>query len=139
MHQEGCIFCKIVKGEIPCAKVYESANALAFLDIAPVRPGHALVIPKAHYETLFALPADLAVELLEAIQRVGGAVLAATGSGGLNLQMNVYRPAGQLVDHAHFHLVPRNEGDGLGLWPQTTYATPEAMEELARAVRQQLS
>lgn len=129
-----CIFCKIVAGEIPCAKLEETATTLAFLDIAPVRPGHALVIPKAHHETLFDLPAELAEDLLAALQRVGRATMDATGASGLNLGMNCYKDAGQLVFHAHYHLIPRQADDGLSLWGQSSYAAGE-MDALAEKIR----
>lgn len=128
---EECIFCKIVRGEIPCAKVYESENVLAFLDIAPVQPGHSLVIPKEHHPTLFDIPPALAEELLQALQKVGQAVMHATKAQGLNLGMNNHKAAGQLVPHAHYHLIPRFEGDGLRLWPQKSYDDTELMQKLA--------
>jgi len=129
-----CIFCKIVRGEIPCAKVYESDRVIAFLDIAPVQPGHALVIPKDHHPTLFDIPAALAQELQTALQRVGSAVMQATSAQGLNLGMNNHKAAGQLVPHAHYHLIPRFEGDGLSLWPQKSYDDTEKMQQLAAAI-----
>ncbi len=133
-----CIFCKIAAGQIPCAKLYEDQDVLAFLDIAPVRPGHALVVPKAHYANLWDLPPALGQSLLAAMQRVGRAVMEATGAGGLNVGMNNMAPAGQLVMHAHFHLIPRHEGDGLRLWPQHPCDDPDDMERLAAAIRGKL-
>lgn len=130
-----CIFCKIIKGEIPSAKVYDRGGVYAFLDIAPVNKGHVLVVPKEHYATLFDLPPDLGRELLTALKTVGAAVMAATGAAGLNLGMNNFEAAGQLVHHAHFHLIPRHAGDGLSLWTQHAYAGPEEMKKLAQAVR----
>jgi len=134
MERTDCIFCKIVRGEIPCSQVYATEHVLAFLDIAPVRPGHVLVIPKAHHETLFDLPPELGGQLLQAVQVVGRAVLKATGAQGLNVGMNNYAAAGQLVPHAHFHLVPRVENDGLSLWPQTQYASMQIMIDLAALI-----
>lgn len=133
-----CIFCKIIAGTIPCAKVYDQGGVFAFLDIAPVNKGHALVVPKAHYPTLLDLPADLGRELLTALKAVGGAVMAATGASGLNLGMNNYESAGQIVHHAHFHLIPRHGGDGLTLWTQHAYESADEMARLAQAVRQHL-
>ena len=129
-----CIFCKIVAGEIPCAKVYESESCLAFLDIAPVSAGHALVLLKGHYPTLMDIPAELGSELLQALSRVGRAVMEATGADGLNLMQNNYEAAGQLVHHAHFHLVPRFSDDGLRLWPQSKYEDQEEMGRLAARI-----
>ncbi|WP_449242999.1 HIT family protein [Desulfovibrio sp.] len=130
-----CIFCRIVAGEIPCAKLYETETVLAFLDIAPVRKGHALVLPKAHHPDLWSLPAGLGDDLLAAMQAVGRAVVAATGAEGLNVGMNNREAAGQLVPHAHFHLIPRNAGDGLALWAQSSYAGQVEMARLAEAIR----
>lgn len=133
-----CIFCKIIAGTIPCAKVYDSGGIFAFLDIAPVNKGHALVVPKAHHATLFDLPPDLGRELLTALKLVGGAVMQATGAAGINVGMNNFEAAGQLVHHAHFHLIPRHAGDGLTLWTQHAYESSEEMGKMAQAVRQAL-
>lgn len=138
MHAADCIFCKIVKGEIPCAKLYEDGQVLAFLDIAPVAPGHALVIPKAHYADLFALPEALGAAWLAAQKLVGRAVMTAVGATGLNVQQNNGASAGQLVFHAHVHLVPRRAGDGLHLWPGTPYPDAAALAAVAESVRKAL-
>lgn len=132
---EECIFCKIVRGEIPCAKVFESDSVLAFLDISPVNKGHALVIPKDHYPTMFDIPVSHAEELHAALQSVGRGVMLATKADGLNLGMNNYKAAGQLVAHAHYHLIPRFEGDGLTLWSQNPYDNQEEMQQLAAAIQ----
>jgi histidine triad (HIT) family protein len=130
-----CIFCRIIAGEIPSAKLYDKGGVFAFLDIAPVNKGHALVVPKGHYATLFDLPPDLGRELVSAMQTVGRAVMSATGATGLNVGMNNFASAGQLVPHAHFHLIPRHEGDGLSLWTQHAYENAEEMQKLALAIR----
>ena len=129
-----CIFCKIVAGEIPCAKVFESEFCLAFLDISPVSAGHALVLPKGHYPTLMDIPAEFGGELFQALSRVGKAVMEATGADGLNLMQNNYEAAGQLVHHAHYHLIPRFLDDGLSLWPQSPYEDPDEMGRLAKMI-----
>ncbi|MDK2921365.1 MAG: histidine triad family protein [Desulfonauticus sp.] len=131
---EKCIFCEIVAGNIPCTKIYESENILAFLDIAPVNPGHTLVIPKQHYPTLLDLPPALGQELLEALQKVAKAIKEGLQADGINLGMNNYRAAGQLVFHAHFHLIPRYEKDGLTLWPQQKYESETKMQEIAQQI-----
>ncbi|MDO9631575.1 MAG: HIT family protein [Humidesulfovibrio sp.] len=132
---DDCIFCKIIEGKIPCAKVYDQGGIFAFLDIAPVNKGHALVVPKKHYATLFDLPPDIGRELLSALKLVGQAVMQATGAAGLNVGMNNFEVAGQLVHHAHFHLIPRHDGDGLRLWTQHAYESGEEMQKLAQAVK----
>jgi len=131
-----CIFCKIIEGKIPCAKLYDAGGVFAFLDIAPVNKGHALVVPKTHHATLFDLPPDLGRELLSALKLVGQAVMQATGAAGLNLGMNNFEAAGQLVHHAHFHLIPRHGGDGLTLWTQHAYEDTDEMQRMAQAIRQ---
>jgi histidine triad (HIT) family protein len=132
---QDCIFCQIVKGEIPCAKAYATDAVLAFLDIGPVNKGHVLVIPTKHYENLFALPPELGAELVTAMRIVGKAVMEATGAAGLNVGMNNFEAAGQLVPHAHFHLIPRFTGDGLTLWPPGKYESKDEMATLAEAIR----
>lgn len=129
-----CIFCKIVAGEIPCAKVFETESCLAFLDIAPVNAGHALVLPKGHYPTLMDIPAELGSDLFQALSVVGKAVMEATGADGLNLMQNNFEAAGQLVHHAHFHLIPRFSDDGLKLWPQSKYEDQDEMGRLATRI-----
>ncbi|GAB7024592.1 HIT family protein [Salidesulfovibrio brasiliensis] len=129
-----CLFCKIVAGEIPCAKVYESETMIGFLDIAPVNAGHALVLPKAHHPTLWEMPAELGNDLMQAVKAVADAVKAETGADGLNVMQNNYEAAGQLVPHVHFHLIPRFDNDGLKLWPQESYKDPEEMRRLAEAI-----
>lgn len=143
MRDDQCIFCKIAAGEVPCAKVYESERLLAFLDIAPTLKGHVLLIPKDHYRTLLDLPSDLGEELVTALRIVGRAVMEGTGADGLNLGMNTNAEAGQVVMHAHFHLIPRFAGDGLALWGQKSYTGKEEMnhyaQRIAGAIRSQPS
>ncbi len=133
-----CIFCKIVAREIPCAKVFESETCLGFLDIAPVNKGHALVLPKAHHPTLWDMPTELAEDMFAAMKSVSLAVREATGADGLNVMQNNLEPAGQLVPHLHFHLIPRFGGDGLQLWDQGSYASGDEMDELASKIRNAL-
>jgi histidine triad (HIT) family protein len=114
-----CIFCKIITGELPSNKVYETDSVLAFLDIAPVNAGHTLVVPKAHYEFIEDVtPAD-------AVQTIGAAIKSGLGVAGYNIGLNNGRVAGQLVPHVHFHIMPRLEGDNLKLWPQRKYEVGE--------------
>ncbi len=133
-----CIFCKIVKGDIPCAEVYSDENILAFLDIAPISKGHTLIIPKKHYENLFDLPSVLGNDLISAMQKVGKAIMEATGATGINVVMNNYASAGQIVPHAHIHLIPRIEGDGLFKVVQGKYDSNEEMMEVAKNIKNKL-
>ncbi len=104
---ENCIFCKIVNGDIPSAKVYEDENVYAFLDISQVTKGHTLVIPKAHKENIFEITADMAGPIFEAVKKVADAIQSAYSPKGLNLLNNNGETAGQTVFHYHIHLIPR--------------------------------
>lgn len=134
MAQDDCIFCKIVLGLIPIAKIYEDDDIIAFLDISPIKPGHAVVIPKAHHENMLEMPASLAKPVHQALQTVGRALMAATGATGLNTLQNTHPVAGQSVFHVHWHLIPRHAGDGLEIWPQGSYASQEEMRDLANKI-----
>lgn len=131
-----CIFCKIIAGEIPCAKVYETDTVIGFLDISPVNKGHALIIPKGHYPQIWDVPNDMGQELLVAMKSVGQALMDVTGAQGLNIGMNNFAAAGQLVMHAHYHLIPRFDEDGLILWPGKSYASMDEMNALAKTIRE---
>ncbi len=107
-----CIFCKIVKGEIPSHKVYEDDKTLAFLDINPVHAGHTLVIPKEHSRNIFEIAEDDWVAVQKTVHRVAQAIEKSLDKDGVNLLMNNREHAGQVVDHSHVHLIPRHRGDG---------------------------
>jgi histidine triad (HIT) family protein len=108
-----CIFCKIVRGEIPAAKVFESDAVIAFLDIQPAAPGHLLIVPKSHHTSLLDTPDAVARELGAVLPRLVRAVRTATDAPALNVIANTGREAGQSVDHVHFHLIPRRAGDSV--------------------------
>lgn len=133
-----CIFCRIVKGEIPCAEVYSDARVLAFLDLNPQKPGHTLVIPKAHYPDIFTLPDELFADIFPVIQKIGKALMAATDADGLNILQNNHPAAGQSVFHTHWHLVPRHEADGLHHWPMGQYASKDEMASVAAGIKRRL-
>ncbi|MFT8708528.1 MAG: HIT family protein [Sporolactobacillus sp.] len=104
---DDCIFCKIIKGEIPCAKVYEDENILAFLDLGQVTKGHTLVIPKQHRRDIFELDADTAAKLYQCVPMIAKALQATFNPIGLNILNNNGVPAGQTILHYHIHLIPR--------------------------------
>ena len=117
-----CIFCKIIKGEIPSCKVYEDEHILAFLDIGPLSEGHCLVVPKDHYPRLDDCPGDVTAAIVGKIVPIAKAIIAATGAEGYNVLSNNGRCAGQLVEHVHFHIIPRRPGDGVFTqWPSKEY------------------
>ena len=125
-HHEDCIFCKIVRGEVPSARVIETHESIAFLDINPVIRGHVLLVPKAHHATLSELPDDLAAESARLVPRLARAIRAATGADGLNLIVNNGRAAGQTIDHGHWHLIPRFVDDPVDWpWPHDHYTGDE--------------
>ncbi|KAK6360751.1 Adenosine 5'-monophosphoramidase [Orbilia blumenaviensis] len=110
-----CIFCRIIKGEIPSFKLYDSPKVYAFLDIQPLSKGHALVIPKTHGEKLIDVPDDELAEMLPVAKKLALAV----GVKDFNILQNNGRIAHQVVDHVHVHMIPKpNETEGLGVgWP----------------------
>ncbi|GAB7081269.1 HIT family protein [Megalodesulfovibrio paquesii] len=134
MVDANCIFCKIIQGTIPCQQVLRTETVLAFLDLNPVHPGHTLVVPTSHHVTLMDLPAAMGNGLLDALSRVARGVMAATGADGVNLMQNNHPAAGQVVMHAHFHLIPRFADDGLALWPQRPYSSADAMADMAQRI-----
>ncbi len=139
MQSADCLFCKIVRGEIPCARVYETEEVLAFLDIAPAAPGHVVIVPKAHYPPLLDVPEDLGCALLGAVKQVGRAAMAACGATGFNVAVNTFESAGQVVFHAHIHVIPRQSGDGLSPWAGKPYDSNETMARLAAAIRSRIA
>ena len=108
-----CIFCKIVKGEIPAVKVYEDERVLAFMDINPLNEGHTLVIPKRHAETIFEIDPDDLAAVIKVAQKVANAIQKALNPDGLTIIQLNKKAAGQVVPHLHIHLVPRWENDEL--------------------------
>ncbi|KAH8791638.1 HIT-like domain-containing protein [Hyaloscypha finlandica] len=116
MSSAACIFCKIVKGDIPSLKLFESDKVLAFLDINPLSRGHALVIPKHHGEKLTDIPDDALTEILPVVKKL----VKATGAENYNVLQNNGRIAHQEVDHVHFHMIPKpNAEEGMSIgWPQ---------------------
>ena len=105
--EDDCIFCKIIAGEIPSAKVYEDEKVYAFLDISQVTKGHTLVIPKIHTENIYQTAPDVAGDLFARIPQVARAIEAAFEPVGLNVLNNNGEAAGQSVFHLHIHLLPR--------------------------------
>jgi histidine triad (HIT) family protein len=122
---EECLFCKIVKGELPSSKIYEDEDTLAFLDLFPVNKGHSLVIPKEHYETIFDVPADSLAKISLVMKNVADAVKKGVNADGISIAQSNGKDAGQVIPHIHFHVMPRFKDDGLKLWPQGKYEEGE--------------
>ncbi len=137
MSAPDCVFCKIVSGDFPATKVLETPAAIAFLDIAPLAPGHTLLVPKTHVADVTQIPPEELSHLLDALPRLARSIQRVTGATGLNILQNNGRSAGQLVFHLHFHLIPRREGDGLGYrWNAGQYSAGEAAELQRNLVEQ---
>jgi len=133
-----CIFCKIAAGQIPSVKIYEDENVLAFLDIGPLSEGHTLVIPKKHYAKIHECPAELLAQIGSVLPKVAGAVFGSMNAEGYNVLCNNGRASGQLVEHIHFHIIPRKAGDGVFTqWPAKQYPTGK-IEEIAKKIRAEL-
>lgn len=139
MNSQECIFCKIVAGEIPATTIYEDDKVLAFLDIGPIHEGHTLVIPKVHAATMDACEPETLAAVGAVLGRMGKAVKAATGCDAYNCLCNNGRASGQLVDHVHFHIIPRYESDGIfSKWPAGQYKDG-GLETMAAAIRKNLT
>lgn len=134
------VFGKIVRGEIPCNKVYEDEKVLAFLDISPLAEGHTLVVPKEPAETLDRLSDESAAAVGRVLPRLCRAVVAATGVKEYNVLENNGAGAHQAIEHVHFHIIPKpNAREGLGIgWPAKG-VTREAAAALAKKIAAALS
>jgi histidine triad (HIT) family protein len=132
---DNCVFCKVVAGEIPAAKIYEDEAVLAFLDIGPISDGHTLVIPKQHCNRVHECGPETLEQVAARLGKVARAVMAALKCDGYNVLSNNGSAAGQVVEHLHFHIIPRNDGDGVfDRWP--AYKYPQGrIEELAEKIR----
>lgn len=135
---QNCIFCKIVKGEIPATKIYENDKIVAFLDIAPVNPGHALVVSKKHFENLLSTPNEILAEMILKSKIIAKAIVDGLGIKGFNLAINNGKVAGQVVFHVHFHIIPRYEGDGRALWLGKKTNLKE-LEKIAKKIRKAIA
>jgi histidine triad (HIT) family protein len=129
-----CIFCEIVKGSAPAYLVHEDAESLAFLDARPLFPGHTLLVPKEHHETLADLPPKMIDPLFSMARRLSIAVVEAVGAEGTFVAMN--NKISQSVPHLHVHVVPRRPKDGLRgfFWPRQRYEDENHAQEVATAV-----
>ncbi|MGX6961546.1 HIT family protein [Vagococcus xieshaowenii] len=138
-----CIFCKIISGDIPSYKVYEDEEVLAFLDLSQVTKGHTLVIPKKHVTDIFEYDEDLAATLFARVPKIARALEQAfPDMQGLNIVNNNKALAYQSVFHSHVHLIPRySKQDGFSLSFANNQAdyTPEAMEQIAHAIKKEVN
>lgn len=113
--KENCVFCKIVKGEIPVKKIYENKSFLSFPDANPRVKGHSLVISKEHVENFLKVNQNKGEEMVDAIKETASKIMQETNSRGFNIVNNNGKVASQIVEHLHFHIVPRKKGDSINV------------------------
>ncbi|MGH9873266.1 MAG: HIT family protein [Pyrinomonadaceae bacterium] len=132
---QSCIFCKVVNGEIPANLVFEDEVSIGFLDHRPLFPGHCLLVPKNHFETLSDLPSDLVGPFFKNVQLLTRAVELALSAEGSFVAMN--NRVSQSVPHLHVHIVPRKKKDGLKgfFWPRNKYEGEAQIVEAQKAIR----
>lgn len=133
LHDDSCIFCKIAAGKIPCYKIYEDDQILAFLDIGPIVTGHTLVIPKSHYAGVMDVSPDMNAAIAAKLPALARAVTAAVNAPACHILTNCGPQAMQSVMHLHYHILPRYEGDSYKLsWPTGKLGADEAKDLLNR-------
>jgi len=132
-----CLFCKIVKGEIPSKKVYEDSIAFAFLDINPCTPGHTMVIPKKHHITFISMTDEEVGHLFQAASKISRAVISAMDTNSFNMGFNNGKYAGQEINHAHIHIIPRYKDDGGAAVQFIVRTKPERekLDEIAKKIK----
>ncbi|WP_026836392.1 HIT domain-containing protein [Limisalsivibrio acetivorans] len=130
------IFSKIIKGEIPSSKVYEDEDFIAILDIMPTNLGHVLLIPKEYFENIFDAPESVGSKVYPLLSKLAKAMKEALNCDGINIVQNNGKAAGQEVFHAHIHLIPRYENDGIRFTPQhKEYDSTEHMQQTAEKIK----
>ena len=131
---EGCVFCRIVAGELPGRVIWADEHALAFMDVANDVDGHILVAPRRHVGSLLDCDAETLARVTEAVRQVARGLTESCGYDGVNLLNASGESAGQSVPHLHFHLIPRRRGDGVDAWPRLPGAS-RPIEEVFREIR----
>ena len=135
---DSCIFCKIIRGAIPCHKVLETGKMLAFMDINPLSLGHILIIPKYHGERLHDIPEEYLSDILPAARRIAQIIFSEKGMA-YNILQNNGKLAHQEVDHVHFHLIPkRDANDGLGIRWDSVNIAHEELGNFAAEIRKKM-
>ncbi|MFC4024521.1 HIT family protein [Oceanobacillus longus] len=138
MAHDDCIFCKIINGDIPSAKVYEDEHVYAFLDLSQVTKGHTLVIPKTHTKNIFETPPEVAKELFARVPVIANAIKKTYRPLGMNLLNNNEAAAEQSVFHLHIHIIPRF-GDSDGYTPNWTVHTDDYTSEDLQNIASEIS
>lgn len=138
MNKDDCIFCKIANGEIPSATVYEDSICRVILDVNPANKGHALIIPKEHFDNIYSMDAETAAKIFTMATEVAKAQKAELNPDGLNILQNNGEAAGQTVFHFHMHLVPRYIKDNVTMTWIPGKADTEELSALSKALRKRI-
>lgn len=131
-----CIFCKIINGKIPAEKLYEDKDTFIFLDINPNTPGHSLIISKKHFRDFLDTPDDVLCKMTVITKKFTPKIIKSLGAEGFNIGVNTGKVAGQVVEHVHFHIIPRFSGDGLVHW-RAQKTSPEKLKKIAEKIRKE--
>ena len=134
-----CVFCLILENQIPSIRIHEDAETVAFMDIHPVQPGHALVIPRAHHANLFEAPGEVVAATARTAAKVGRAIQRALNPPGMNLLQCNGEAAAQSVQHLHMHLIPRAMDDGMTMNWELVKGDLDAINAVAGKIRAQLA
>ncbi len=136
MSNDDCIFCKITVKEIPSKILYENKDTIAFLDIFPISQGHTIVIPKKHYANLETIPMNELNEVMGTVKIVSNLIYKNINIDGYNILQNNYSAAGQVINHFHIHIIPRNTSDGkFKLLIPREQATEEELNQTLKIIR----
>jgi histidine triad (HIT) family protein len=138
MNNGSCVFCRIAQKQVPASIVYEDEKVMAFLDIRPLNEGHALVIPKEHYENIFDIPRELIEYVHGVTKRIALAVEETTKADGISIIQQNGEAAGQEIFHLHIHVIPRYEGQKLPSFSELAEADREKLSQTAAKIRQHL-
>ncbi|HYY65825.1 MAG TPA: HIT family protein [Nitrososphaeraceae archaeon] len=140
MVQNSCIFCSIIAGELPVAKIYEDSNLLVLMDKYPINIGHTLVIPKIHYDNILLMPHEEVGRLYSFVPIIAKAVVSAVNADGFNVGQNNGRAANQIVPHVHIHIIPRFKDDSPdGKWPNRHVSHYEELFNIAQKIKKLLN
>jgi histidine triad (HIT) family protein len=135
---DDCIFCKIIRKEIPANIIHETDDVIAFVDLHPNNFGHSLVMPKKHVRNVYELTPEIWSYLGPEITKISEAVKRAVDADGINVHMNNDSASGQIIFHQHTHIIPRYENDGLKHFLQKDYEYPDQIKEIAEKIREAL-
>lgn len=133
-----CVFCKIARGESPSYRIHEDEKVMAILDLYPINPGHVLVMPKRHVETLAELEQEELFSLAALLQKLVKAVEKSLSPEGLNMMINQGEAAGQVVPHFHWHIIPRNSGDRVRISARRLEPSEKEFREILAKIKKTL-